>query len=322
MLPVPWRRNYWIQPDFPSHDPAVRMNSMKTDGPSPWSRHAGNTWAIHPNRQAPSLGSPQYCDSSFLGWLILCLLWSSVSSQTSNCQGQELVLEPLHSTGQLRWTPLEGIHLYSVEWAPTTEGPWYPDWSNLVNLQNSGTNSMSVDIPMFFRVRAVTNATLTNWVGLPDTSHLNVADGTEFGQTAGPQDGSDSTTFGASRFRNADGTTACEVTSTHTWKTPIVVQRLRAKVSANPQALGNFPKHRMRFELLLRQNGEWRSVYLDDTGDQAGTGVETIRSIEMEKLWTNITGIRVIAHAEAYSFSGNRRQEVAASVYEVEAWGY
>lgn len=247
---------------------------------------------------------------------------TGLSPQGSVARGQELVLEPLQPTGQLRWTPLEGTHLYSVEWAPNATGPWYPDWSGLVNLKNSGTNALTVDIPMFFRVRAVTNATLTNWVMLPDTSHVNLADGTQFGQTAGPQDGSDSTTFGASRFRNADGTTACEVISTHTWRSPIVFQKLRAKVSANPQALGNFPKHRMRFEILLRQDGEWRSVYLDDTGDLEGTGVETIRSIEMEKLWNNISGIRVIAHAEAYSFSGNRRQEVAASVYEVEAWGY
>lgn len=251
-------------------------------------------------------------------WLVC--LW--LSHPNLSCTGQELVLDPLQPTGQLRWTPLEGNHFYSVEWAPKADGPWYPDWSSLVNIANSGTNLISVDIPMFFRVQAVTNTTLTNWVRLPDTGHVNVADGTPTGHADGAQDGSDSTAFGATRFRNADGTTECEVISTHSWRNPITVQSVRTKVSATPLPLGNFPKHRMRFEILLRAAGEWQSIYSDDSGDRSGTGVETIRVIELEKRWTDITGIRVVAHAEAYSFSGNRRQEVAASIYEVEAWGF
>lgn len=264
-------------------------------------------------------GFPLHAALPRVQWLAAGLLWVGLLLKVPVCHAQELVLQP---TGQLSWTPQEGTHLYSVEWASRPEGPWYPDWTGLMNLRVHGTNSVSVDIPMFFRVYTVTNATLTNWIGLPDTGHVNVTDGTPTGQANGAYDGLDSTAFGARRFRNADGTTSCEVDSTHHWSTPITVQSVRTKVSATPVPLGNFPKHRMRFEILLRTGGEWQSIYLDDAGDRDGTGVETVRVIQLEKRWTNITGIRVVAHAEAYSFSGIRRQEVAVSIYEVEAWGY
>jgi hypothetical protein len=235
--------------------------------------------------------------------------------------GEDLLLQPLQSNGQLKWAPLGGDFQYSVEWAPTADGPWLSGWANLQDLKADGTNAIVVAVPMFFRVRAITNAVPKNMVALAGSGHRNLLDGTAIGTIDGTHDASDSTYYGAYRFHNADGNAQSEITSTHTWDAPVNLIRIRTKVLSTPIALGGFPKHQSRFEIVLREGTEWKSVYVDDTGEVAGSGVETVRDIQLERIWTNITGIRVLVRSQAYSFSGNRRQEVTASIFEVEAWG-
>ena len=56
--------------------------------------------------------------------------------------------------GTLTFTTISGYTNYTVEWAPTPNGPWHQSWECLKKIHSTGPE-MTVQIPMFFRVVAV-----------------------------------------------------------------------------------------------------------------------------------------------------------------------
>jgi hypothetical protein len=62
------------------------------------------------------------------------------------------------SNGRLTWTNTCTNGIYSVQWASalTTNTQWMETWDHLKYLRAS-SNSTTVDVPMFYRVRCITN---------------------------------------------------------------------------------------------------------------------------------------------------------------------
>lgn len=232
-----------------------------------------------------------------------------------------MVIESLQQNGVLRFNPGDGNLKYAIEWAPTAVGPWYSDWAQLQNITNNGSPVLQLEVPMFYRVRAVTNTEPRNLVLEGSTGHNNEIEGVAAGNANGSHDGDDSTGTGAYRLHTTDGSAIAQVTSTHTWDTPVNLLRIRALVGTLSTISGNFPRYQSRFEIWVRQGKDWNRVYQQDTGEMQGPGASDTREILLEKSWAAVTGIRVLSYCSAYSFSGTREQEATATVSEVEAWG-
>jgi hypothetical protein len=89
----------------------------------------------------------------------LLLAWSIVQSSW----GQTPVAIRNLGNGTLTWTNDVTNVQYRVEWASSLDGPWRYSWESLSHI-NSGTNySLTVPIPMFYRV-----------VALPASEHLTI----------------------------------------------------------------------------------------------------------------------------------------------------
>ena len=89
----------------------------------------------------------------------LLLAWFIVQSSL----GQTPIIIQNQGNGTLTWTNDVTNIQYRVEWASSLDGPWYYSWESLSHV-NSGTNySLTVPIPMFYRV-----------VTLPESEHLTI----------------------------------------------------------------------------------------------------------------------------------------------------
>jgi hypothetical protein len=80
------------------------------------------------------------------------ILFTHVSS------AEELQIERFETGGQLTFTEVEGAERYWVEWAPTMDGPWTNFTGETTMLLDdipiTGEGSITVTVPMFYRVRA------------------------------------------------------------------------------------------------------------------------------------------------------------------------
>jgi formylglycine-generating enzyme required for sulfatase activity len=68
-------------------------------------------------------------------------------------QGAEPSALSLALNGTLTFQVVPGYTNYTVEWAPTVQGPWRRSWDGLTDLNVNGP-AHTVEIPMFFRVLA------------------------------------------------------------------------------------------------------------------------------------------------------------------------
>lgn len=264
------------------------------------------------------MSAPDLFDILRASWLLVSLLCASI---VPSATAQSVVIESLQQNGVLRFKPGDGNLKYAIEWAPTAVGPWYSDWTQLQNITTNGSPVLQLEVPMFYRVRAVTNTEPRNLVLEGSTGHNNEIEGVAAGNANGSHDGDDSTGTGAYRLHTTDGSATAQVTSTHTWDTPVNLLRIRTLVGTLSTISGNFPRYQSRFEIWVRQGKEWSRAYQQDTGELQGPGATDTREILLEKSWAAVTGIRVLSYCSAYSFSGNREQEATATVYEIEAWG-
>lgn len=62
--------------------------------------------------------------------------------------------------GELTFNVVPGYTNYTVEWAPTVNGPWTNSWAQLTQLSPPG-NQHTVQVPMFYRVRALGSGLVT-----------------------------------------------------------------------------------------------------------------------------------------------------------------
>jgi sulfatase modifying factor 1 len=89
----------------------------------------------------------------FSRWLASLALGLSPFGGLAQTTLTDLEIAPLRQNGQLTFLAVPGYTNYSIEWAPTVNGPWNSSWDQLRLLQPVGT-SITVSVPMFYRVAA------------------------------------------------------------------------------------------------------------------------------------------------------------------------
>jgi sulfatase modifying factor 1 len=87
----------------------------------------------------------------------LCLVWMGAEIS----QAQNPVITSFGRNGVLTCSNLVAGSAAAVEWAPTVGGPWNSDWSALMEIAVPSNHAISVSVPMFYRVHALTNGTFT-----------------------------------------------------------------------------------------------------------------------------------------------------------------
>ena len=114
-------------------------------------------------------------------------------------QAQELVINGLEGNGTISWSnTVPGTVYLDIEWAPGLDAQWTNSWNDLTFITNTVTGS--ADVPLFYRLVAVTNVSDTvygDWglrtqsavdAGYPDVDHFflkqqgNVINGTFWGE--------------------------------------------------------------------------------------------------------------------------------------------
>jgi hypothetical protein len=100
--------------------------------------------------------------------------------------------------GVLVCTNLQPGTVASVEWASSLSGPWNTNWAGLDAVMVATNGTISVSVPMFYRVRGVaytTNTTPSGMVLIPGgtftigDAHVGVLHGHEFGELQSMADG-------------------------------------------------------------------------------------------------------------------------------------
>ena len=83
-----------------------------------------------------------------------------ICSLTLRAYAQPILIESFPGNGSLSWNGnATNFTSYHIEWAPSVNGPWFASWNALTNLPASNT-TMSVTVPMFYRVVGLTRPPL------------------------------------------------------------------------------------------------------------------------------------------------------------------
>ena len=86
--------------------------------------------------------------------LVIVVLTSLISS-LSTAQAQAPVISSFSQNGVLVCTNLQPGTVASVEWASSLSGPWQTNWAGLDTVTVNSNTTISVSVPMFYRVRGV-----------------------------------------------------------------------------------------------------------------------------------------------------------------------
>ena len=86
----------------------------------------------------------------------LLILWA-VSAGVEQAWAQSSVISSLSQNGVLVCTNLQPSTVASVEWASSLSGPWQTNWAGLDAVVVDANGKIQVSVPMFYRVRGVTN---------------------------------------------------------------------------------------------------------------------------------------------------------------------
>jgi formylglycine-generating enzyme required for sulfatase activity len=68
---------------------------------------------------------------------------------------QSLVISSFSQNGVLVCSGLQTGTVASVEWASSLSGPWQTNWASLQNINVNSNSTITVSVPMFYRVRGV-----------------------------------------------------------------------------------------------------------------------------------------------------------------------
>ncbi len=71
-----------------------------------------------------------------------------------NCLGDGLAIESFQSSGRLTFNQPTTTAIYRIEWASSPTGSWTSSWAPLTDLPPSGTGTITVSVPMVYRVVA------------------------------------------------------------------------------------------------------------------------------------------------------------------------
>ena len=90
----------------------------------------------------------------------------AVSAGVEPAGAQSPVISSLSQNGVLVCTNLQPGTLASVEWASSLAGPWQTNWAGLDAVFVDANGKIQVSVPMFYRVRGVTNSSSTTPPGM------------------------------------------------------------------------------------------------------------------------------------------------------------
>ena len=82
----------------------------------------------------------------------------AVSAGVEQAAAQTSVISSLSQNGVLVCTNLQPSTVASVEWASSLSGPWQTNWAGLDAVAVDASGKIQVSVPMFYRVRGVTNS--------------------------------------------------------------------------------------------------------------------------------------------------------------------
>ena len=86
------------------------------------------------------------------------LILLAVSAGFEQAWAQTSVISSLSQNGVLVCTNLQPSTVASVEWASSLAGPWQTNWAGLDAVAVDANGKIQVSVPMFYRVRGVTNS--------------------------------------------------------------------------------------------------------------------------------------------------------------------
>jgi formylglycine-generating enzyme len=91
----------------------------------------------------------------FLATLSILILLAAAAKPA---YGQVPVISSLSQNGTLICTNLTPGASATIEWAPSVTGPWTNTWAGLAGIAVGSSGMIEIRVPMFYRVRSVTNA--------------------------------------------------------------------------------------------------------------------------------------------------------------------
>ena len=102
-------------------------------------------------------------------YVLVILVMASLSSVLA----QSVLMDGIHGNGTISWTNVANTNaLYRIEWASSLSGPWHFSMDALGggefrNIQASTNTEFTAEIPMFFRVRIISNSPPLGMVFIP-----------------------------------------------------------------------------------------------------------------------------------------------------------
>jgi len=90
---------------------------------------------------------------------VKCMLVGLILGAAST-RANDVVIESFDSNGHLVATGLLPGSIATVEWASSLDGPWTNTWESLSDVLVDSNGHISVDVPMFYRVRGIANQPL------------------------------------------------------------------------------------------------------------------------------------------------------------------
>ena len=175
---------------------------------------------------------------------------------------------------------------------------------------------------------------LTNIVSLGTTFHNTIytynRTPTVSGAVANVYDNNDSTYFKIFNVASGAGSEfgTCDMTSEHTWSTPVSLKTARVKMYTRCYSLGNYANRgvdpRNLQQIFLRISGVWTLVWQFRSavigGDsQPNEIVNTDQAVYTG--WENVTGIKVYMYCASYAYEGARYNDTTCQLFEVQAYG-
>jgi hypothetical protein len=174
----------------------------------------------------------------------------------------------------------------------------------------------------------------TNIIPMPYVSHSTNFYGNDakyyYGSITDTYDGNLSTYQGIRNAAYGQGhePNYCYMDNYHTWVTPLFVSSVRAKMySENNAHSGNYTNRGVtpliQQLIYVRISGVWTNVWgytINNPGGDSAPSYSIPQDVAINGNWSNVTGVRVYAAANSYTYEGQRQSDTYNYIYEVQAF--
>ena len=122
-------------------------------------------------------------------------------------------------------------------------------------------------------------------------------------------------------IHQGDGNCQGDGTSTHTWDDGRTCDSIYFKFRVNAHPWGNYPSGNIKYKTEYRdEDGNWQTLADVNVGTY-GDFTYTLTYTNSGDGYTGVTGVRAYIWGTAYSYEGNRAQEINLYFYEIKASG-